>query len=133
VLLPVLQALLATEEYRKAAAVTVVTFGSPAVGNKQWAENFDAKINARQLAYAGDGVAQVGSDAGCYPFGQRATYHMLLCCRHHLAQHVHATRTEPQAESFTLLIMLLMLAQGVFRMWFAMASVCRRPLPPCFL
>lgn len=90
----VLQALLATDEYRKTASVTVVTFGSPAVGDEKWAENFDAKINARQLAYEGDGVAQVGSDAG-YPVGQRAPYHILVYCMHHLAQHARTTRTEP--------------------------------------
>lgn len=59
-----LQALFATEEYHKAAPVTVVTFGSPAVGDKKWADNFDVKINARKLAFNGDLIAQVGRDTG---------------------------------------------------------------------
>lgn len=38
--------------------MTAVTFGSPAVGNTEWARNFDAKINARKLAFKGDLVVQ---------------------------------------------------------------------------
>lgn len=39
--------------------MTVVTFGSPVVGDTAWAANFDAKINARKLAFKGDLVVQV--------------------------------------------------------------------------
>lgn len=43
----------------EAAPVTGVTFGSPVVGDTAWAANFDAKINARKLAFTGDLVVQV--------------------------------------------------------------------------
>lgn len=39
--------------------MAVVTFGSPVVGDAAWAANFDAKINARKLAFKGDLVVQV--------------------------------------------------------------------------
>lgn len=58
------QALLtASEPYPdspKAAPVTVVTFGSPNVGDSMWADNFNRKINARQISFEGDVVTKVG-------------------------------------------------------------------------
>lgn len=41
------------------ARVTVVSFGSPAVGDSTWADNFNKRINARNIYFLGDLLSQV--------------------------------------------------------------------------
>lgn len=51
--------------------VTVVTFGSPNPGDATWAAYFNAKINARNIAFEGDVVTKVRQQhqqcSGCWP------------------------------------------------------------------
>jgi hypothetical protein len=46
-------------EGAKPAPVTVVTFGSPNPGDATWANYFNKKVNARNIAFEGDLVAKV--------------------------------------------------------------------------
>jgi hypothetical protein len=49
------------------AAVTVVTFGSQNVGDREWAGHFSKKINARNIAFQGDLFTEVSSPAAVAP------------------------------------------------------------------
>jgi hypothetical protein len=47
-------------DYAPPAPVTVVTFGAPPPGNPAWTNNFNTKINARNIVFKGDPVNKVG-------------------------------------------------------------------------
>lgn len=45
----------------KPSPVTVVSFGANTVGDHAWATNFNKKINARNILFAGDLLARVST------------------------------------------------------------------------